>query len=72
MATVTIRAYIGASETHVALRTLQLTALYKSFADASKWNLINFSDDRDRVIVQQFNRITIKSLGMDVYKDCYT
>jgi hypothetical protein len=25
----------------------------------------------DRVIVQQFNRVTIKALGMDVYKDCY-
>ncbi len=44
--------------------------LYKAFAEPSKWNLINFSDDMDRVIVQQFNRITIKPLGMDVYKDC--
>ena len=35
MATVAIRAYIGASEMHVALKTLQLKALYKSFADAS-------------------------------------
>ena len=59
MATVAIRAYIGASEMHVALKTLQLTALYRSFADASKWNLINFFDGMDRVIVQQFNRITI-------------
>ena len=71
MATVAIRAYIGASEMHVALKTLQLKVLYKSFADPAKWHLINFSDDMDRVIVQQFNRITIKALGLDVYKDCY-
>ena len=70
MATVAIRAYIGASEMHVALKTLQLKMLYKAFADPSKWDTINFSDDMDRVIVQQFNRITIKPLGMDVYKDC--
>ena len=44
MATVVIRAYIGASEMHVALETLQLKVLYRSFADAAKWNLINFSD----------------------------
>ena len=71
MATVAIRAYIGASEMHVALKTLQLKVLYKAFADPSKWHLINFSDDMDRLIVQQFNRITIKELGLDVYKDCY-